>query len=153
MVFFNLWPNWGATLYGEVRGATDFKRNFKGMFYALVATTVLAVVLFLLISKTITWQFYYDANGAFWNNRWGYTEAAPPLPIWPYPALLAVLMTSSRVLQFIVILLMGLWSSAGRAPSSSARPASSSPPPSTACCPKRWPTWSRAPARPSTPCC
>ena len=28
MVFFNLWPNWGATLYGEVRGATDFKRNF-----------------------------------------------------------------------------------------------------------------------------
>ncbi|MFM8320854.1 MAG: hypothetical protein ACKOC5_08065, partial [Chloroflexota bacterium] len=31
IVFFNLWPNWGATLYGEVRGATDFKRNFWGM--------------------------------------------------------------------------------------------------------------------------
>jgi APA family basic amino acid/polyamine antiporter len=28
IVFFNLWPNWGSTLYGEVRGATDFKRNF-----------------------------------------------------------------------------------------------------------------------------
>src|SRR3989304_5755906 len=28
MVFFNLWPNWGSTLYGEVRGASDYKRNF-----------------------------------------------------------------------------------------------------------------------------
>jgi len=109
MVFFNLWPNWGATLYGEVRGATDFKRNFQGMFYALAATTVLGIVLFLLISKTITLPFYYNANGAFWANRWGYAEAAPPIPVWPYPALLAGMLTSSRFLQFIVILLMGLW--------------------------------------------
>lgn len=109
MVFFNLWPNWGATLYGEVRGATDFKRNFQGMFYALVATTVLGVVLFLLIQKTISLEFYYNANGAFWANRWGYAQGAPAIPIWPYPALLASLVTNSRVLQFIVILLMGLW--------------------------------------------
>src|SRR3712207_4812419 len=32
LVFFNLWPNWGSTLYGEVKGASDFTRNFKGMF-------------------------------------------------------------------------------------------------------------------------
>ncbi|GFP28943.1 hypothetical protein, partial [Candidatus Hakubella thermalkaliphila] len=31
VVFFNLWPNWGATLYGEVRGASDYKRNVLGM--------------------------------------------------------------------------------------------------------------------------
>jgi len=109
MVFFNLWPNWGATLYGEVRGATDFKRNFQGMWYALIATTVLGVILFLLISKTITLPFYYNANGAFWAYRWGYSEAAPPLAIWPYPALLASMLTSSRVLQFIIVLLMSLW--------------------------------------------
>ncbi len=109
LVFFNLWPNWGATLYGEVRGATDFKRNFQGMFYALAATTVLGVILFLLISKTITLPFYYNANGAFWANRWGYAEAAPPIPIWPYPALLASMLTSSRVLQLVVVLLMSLW--------------------------------------------
>ena len=30
LVFFNLWPNWGSTLYGEVRGASDYKRNFWG---------------------------------------------------------------------------------------------------------------------------
>jgi len=109
MVFFNLWPNWGATLYGEVRGATDFKRNFSGMAWALLATTLLAIVLFLLIEKTITWKWFMAANGAWWNYRWGYTDVVPPLPIWPYPALLAVFMTPNRIIQFIVILAMSAW--------------------------------------------
>jgi len=109
LVFFNLWPNWGATLYGEVRGATDFKRNFNGMFYALVATTALGIVFFVLINKTITWEFYANANGAFWNYAWGYTDAAPPLPVWPYPALLAAMLVKSRLLQILVILAMSLW--------------------------------------------
>jgi amino acid transporter len=109
IVFFNLWPNWGATLYGEVRGATDFKRNFWGMGWALIITTILAAVFFLLIHKTISWDFYMKANGAWWNYAWGYTEQAPPLPVWPYPALLAVFMTSSRFLQFIIILAMSMW--------------------------------------------
>jgi len=109
IVFFNLWPNWGATLYGEVRGATDFKRNFWGMGWALIATTVLGAVFFLLINKTITWDFYMKANGAWWNYAWGYTEQTPPLPIWPYPALLAVFMTPSRIIQFIVVLAMSAW--------------------------------------------
>jgi amino acid transporter len=109
ITFFNLWPNWGATLYGEVRGATDFKRNFWGMAWALIGTTALAALLFLLIEKTITWKWFMAANGAWWNYRWAYTDVIPPLPIWPYPALLAVFMTSSRVIQFIVILAMSAW--------------------------------------------
>ena len=109
ITFFNLWPNWGATLYGEVRGATDFKRNFGGMAWALIGTTALATLLFLLIEKTITWKWFMAANGAWWNYRWAYTDVIPPLPIWPYPALLAVFMTSSRVIQFIVILAMSAW--------------------------------------------
>jgi amino acid transporter len=109
MVFFNLWPNWGATLYGEVRGATDFKRNFWGMGSALIITTLLAAAFFLLINKTITWDFYMKANASWWNYAWGFTEQTPPLPIWPYPALLAVMMTDSRALQVLVILAMGAW--------------------------------------------
>jgi amino acid transporter len=109
LVFFNLWPNWGATLYGEVRGATDFKRNFSGMAWALGVTTVLAIVFLLAISKTIGWDFYVQANGAFWNNAWGYTTNAPALPFWPYPVLLAVFLTSNRIVQFIVVALMSLW--------------------------------------------
>lgn len=109
IVFFNLWPNWGATLYGEVKGADDFKKNVLGMGAALVITTILAVVFFLLINKTITWDFYTKANGAYWNYVWGYTDQAPPLNFWPYPAMLAMFLTNSRILQLVVILAMSMW--------------------------------------------
>ena len=109
LTFFNLWPNWGSTLYGEVRGASDYKRNFLGMFMAIVVTTVGAVILFLLISKTIGWDFYNNSNGAFWNWGFGYTTTPPPLPIWPYPALFATFMIKSPALMFIIVLLMSLW--------------------------------------------
>jgi amino acid transporter len=109
VVFFNLWPNWGSTLYGEVRGASDFKRNFWGMAAAIIVTAGLALVFFALINKSLGWDFYNRANGAFWNYTWGYTEEAPPLPFWPYPALFAAFMSTSRVVQFVVILLMSLW--------------------------------------------
>ncbi len=109
IVFFNLWPNWGSTLYGEVRGASDYKRNFWDMAAAVVVTAALALILFALISKTIGWNFYNSANGAFWNYTWGYTDQPPPLPIWPYPVLFAAMLTTSPVLQFIVVLLVSLW--------------------------------------------
>lgn len=109
LVFFNLWPNWGATLYGEVRGATDFKRNLSGMAWALGITTALAIIVLLAISKTIGWDFYNQANGAWWNFAWGYTDQAPALPVWPYPAMLATFLTTNRAVQFIVIALMSLW--------------------------------------------
>jgi amino acid transporter len=109
LTFFNLWPNWGSTLYGEVRGASDYKRNFMGMFAAIVVTTVGAVIFFMLIAKTIGWDFYNNANGAFWNSTWGYTDVPPPLPIWPYPALFATFMVKSPALMFIIVLLMSLW--------------------------------------------
>lgn len=109
ITFFNMWPNWGATLYGEVRGATDFKRNFWGMAWALIVTTLLGAVFFLLIEKTMTWKWFMAANGAWWNYAWGYTEVVPPLPVWPYPAMLAGYMVNSRVFQFILVLAMSAW--------------------------------------------
>jgi amino acid transporter len=109
LVFFNLWPNWGATLYGEVRGATDFKRNVSGMGWALGATTVLGIVLLYAIGRTVGWDFYVQAGAAWWNYTWGYTTTAPALPVWPYPALLAAFLTSSRLLQIVVVVLMSLW--------------------------------------------
>ncbi|MHB8778547.1 MAG: amino acid permease [Anaerolineales bacterium] len=109
MVFFNLWPNWGATLYGEVRGATDFKRNVAGMGWALGITTVLGIILLFAIRKTIGWDFYVQAGGAWWNYAWGYTDVAPALPVWPYPALLAAFLTTNKFVQFLVVILMSLW--------------------------------------------
>lgn len=109
LVFFNLWPNWGATLYGEVRGATDYKRNFAGMAWALGAVTVLGIVFFLAVSKTIGWDFYQQANGAWWNYYWGYVSDVPPLPVWPNPAMLATFLTDNRLIQIIVLVLMSFW--------------------------------------------
>ncbi|HNN13790.1 MAG TPA: APC family permease, partial [Anaerolineales bacterium] len=109
LVFFNLWPNWGATLYGEVRGATDYKRNFAGMAWALGAVTVLGIVFFLAVSKTIGWDFYQQANGAWWNYYWGYTTEVPPLPVWPNPAMLAAFLTNNRLVQIVILVLMSFW--------------------------------------------
>ncbi|MBL8078429.1 MAG: APC family permease [Anaerolineales bacterium] len=107
LVFFNLWPNWGATLYGEVRGATDYKRNFSGMAWALGAVTVLGILFFLGVARTIGWDFYMQSNGAWWNSVW--YGAAVPLPVWPYPALLALFLTSNRIIQIVVVVLMSFW--------------------------------------------
>jgi amino acid transporter len=109
IVFFNLWPNWGSTLYGEVRGASDYKKNFWGMASAIIITTVLALVFFALIAKTLGWDFYNNANGAFWNYTWGYTDVPPPIPVWPYPVLFASFISTSPIVWFIVISLMSLW--------------------------------------------
>lgn len=109
IAFFLLYPNWGATLYGEVKGADDFKRNFAGMAAAVGVTVSLLVLLFFAIDHAITWEFYMQANGAYWNSTWGYTDVAPPFPIWPYPALLAAFMSNNIVVQLLVIVAMSMW--------------------------------------------
>jgi amino acid transporter len=107
MVFFNLWPNWGSTLYGEVRGASDYKRNFWGMAWAIIVTALLALIFFALINKTLGWDFYINANGAFWSNVFYGTDV--PIPVWPYPVQFATFLTSSRLLQGVIIFLVGMW--------------------------------------------
>jgi basic amino acid/polyamine antiporter, APA family len=102
MAFFNLWSNWGATLYGEVRGASDFRKNIYAMAGALLATTVAAVVLFLLFSKTFGWDWYNAANNAFWAGT-------APTGAWPYPGLLAASFFGSPVLQFLLVGVLSLW--------------------------------------------
>src|SRR2546426_3641043 len=58
LAFWILWPNWGATLYGEVRGASDFKRVRNGMMSGLWVTAILGIVLVLLMAKTFGWQLF-----------------------------------------------------------------------------------------------
>jgi len=102
MMFFILWPNWGATLYGEIRGASDFRRVFTGMFAGLWITVILTVIFFLLMAKTVGWGFYQDANAAFYN-------AKSVLPIWPYPFLFAGWLVHNAAFQVILILVLSLW--------------------------------------------
>jgi amino acid transporter len=102
MLFYLLWPNWGTTLYGEVRGAGDFRRVFTGMFAGLWITVALSVAFLLLFAKTFGWSFFQDANALSAN-------AKGILPIWPYPVMLAGWLVHNTAFQVILILLMSLW--------------------------------------------
>jgi len=104
IVFFNLWSNWGATLYGEVRGASDFRRNIYAMGGALIVTSIVAVIMLLLFAKTFGWDFYYAANNAYWSGA----ENAP-VSAWPYPGLFAAFFFDNPILQFILVSLLALW--------------------------------------------
>src|SRR5579875_2015154 len=100
LLFFNLWSNWGATLYGEVRGASDFRKNIYAMGGALVFVTALAVIFFLLFAKTFGWHWYQAANFAY---------STGPLGVVPYPGTFGAFILGARIWQFILILLLTLW--------------------------------------------
>jgi amino acid transporter len=108
LAFWILWPNWGATLYGEVRGASDFKRVRNGMMWGLWVTIAFAVILVLLMSKTFGWQFFNAANANYWFPLYGGT-AAPTIPIFPYPPLLASFFIHNAAFQALFVLAFGAW--------------------------------------------
>jgi basic amino acid/polyamine antiporter, APA family len=93
LAFWILYPNWGATLYGEVRGASDFRR--------------VTVVFVLLAAKFFGWQFFNAANLGYWNTVYATGEAA--IPIWPFPPLLASFYFHSPILSTIIVLAFGAW--------------------------------------------
>src|SRR2546430_258954 len=110
LAFYLLWPNWGATLYGEVRGAKDIRKPFWSMFAGLWVTVAMVAIVVLLINKTIGWSFYQSANAAYWNHLSEVHGAvAPPVPIWPYPVMFAGFLVDNHLFQALLIIVMGLW--------------------------------------------
>jgi APA family basic amino acid/polyamine antiporter len=102
MMFFILWPNWGATLYGEIRGASDFRRVFTGMFSGLWITVICTVIFLLLVNKTIGWSFYQNLNTLDYDLK-------PQFGVWPYPFMLAGWLVHNTAFQVILILVLSLW--------------------------------------------
>ena len=102
LMFFLLWPNWGTTLYGEVRGASDFRRVFSGMFIGLWITVICTVIFLLLMAKTVGWGFYQNLNSLDYNGT-------PQFGIWPYPFMFASWLINNSALQVILILVLSLW--------------------------------------------
>ncbi len=102
MMFFILWPNWGATLYGEIRGASDFRRVFTGMFAGLWITVILTVIFLLLMAKTVGWGFYQNLNSLDYN-------LTPQFGIWPYPFMFAGWLVHNTAFQVALILVLSLW--------------------------------------------
>jgi basic amino acid/polyamine antiporter, APA family len=105
ILFWNLWPNWGATLYGEVRGARDFRKSVIAMGGALVGMVLVTLILFVLIAKTMGWDWFNAANNAYLNAG---TKPAP-LAAWPYPIMFASWLVNNGAIQFIIITLVSCW--------------------------------------------
>ncbi len=111
IAFFNLYPVWGATLYGEVRGSGDFKRNLKALTISLVFTTILAVLGFLLFANAFGWNFYNSANYVYWGTIYAYNPTSPalPLPIFPSPGLLAGILTNNLAVELFLLITLSFW--------------------------------------------
>src|SRR6266550_3903673 len=108
LAFYLLWPNWGATLYGEVRGAKDIRKPFWSMFWGLWVTIGLVGLVMILIVKTMGWQFYNSANAAYYNYAF-YGGDATPVTTWPYPVMFAGWLVDNHLFQALLIIVMGLW--------------------------------------------
>jgi amino acid transporter len=102
LAFYLLWPNWGATLYGEVRGAKDFRKPFWSMFWGLWVTIGMVALVLILVVKTMGWQFYNAANAAFYAGT-------APVGTWPYPVMFAGWLVDNHLFQALLIIVMGLW--------------------------------------------
>jgi amino acid transporter len=109
MLFWILYPNWGSTLYGEVRGSGDFRKVLRGMLGGIWITAGLALVFILLAAKTFGWLFFNASNVNFIQNFYGYTPTAPVVPIWSYPPLLASYLIDNTFFQIGMVVLFGVW--------------------------------------------
>ena len=107
LCFWILWPNWGATLYGEVRGASDFRRVMSGMMWGLWVTVAVAVVFLLLATKFFGWQWFNAANLNYWDVVYGLGKS--PIPVWSYPPLLVSFYFHNAIVQAIIVLMFGAW--------------------------------------------
>jgi APA family basic amino acid/polyamine antiporter len=102
IAFYLIYPNWGATLAGEVRGAGDMKKNIRAMGAALTLVTVGSLIFLALFAKTFGWQFYNAANNGYWSGK-------GPLGAYPFPIMLGGWLVASHAFQFILITLFSLW--------------------------------------------
>src|SRR6202165_4208493 len=102
LAFYLLWPNWGPTLYGAVRGAKGFRQAFWSMFCGLWVTVAMVALVLLLVVKTMGWQFYNSANAAWYGGT-------APVGTWPYPVMFAGWLVDNQLFQALLIIVMGLW--------------------------------------------
>jgi APA family basic amino acid/polyamine antiporter len=108
MMFYLLWPNWGSTLYGEIRGASDFRRVFAGMFGGLWITVILSVLFLVLVNKTMGQAFYNNTGALYWEAYYG-GKVPAAIPIWPYPVMFIGWLVHNQIFQVVLLVVMLLW--------------------------------------------
>jgi amino acid transporter len=108
MLFWILYPNWGSTLYGEVRGSGDFRKVLRGMLGGIWVTAGLAILFVLLAAKAFGWEFFNATNANYIGSLYP-PFTAPLIPIWSYPPLLASYLVDSQIFQVGMVVLFGVW--------------------------------------------
>jgi basic amino acid/polyamine antiporter, APA family len=108
MLFWILYPNWGSTLYGEVRGSGDFRKVLRGMLGGIWVTAGLAVLFLLLAAKTFGWQFFNATNLNYYSSLYE-PFPAPLIPIWSYPPLIVSYLVDNSIFQIGLVLLFAVW--------------------------------------------
>jgi APA family basic amino acid/polyamine antiporter len=76
MAFWLLWPVWGATLYGEVRGAKDFRKNIYQMAGGLLAAVAIVIAFLFLVTKTMGWTFFEATANGYMGSLYAYIDPA-----------------------------------------------------------------------------
>ncbi len=97
LLFWMLWPNWGATLVGEVRGAKDYRKNVYVMGGALLLTVGLCCAFFVMVSHTMGYRFYMASGSSYWNGT------SPLHGQLMSPVAMAASIVHNTALQFILI--------------------------------------------------
>jgi APA family basic amino acid/polyamine antiporter len=100
LLFGLLWPNWGATLVGEVRGAHDFLKNMWAMLAALLTTAGFLALFFILIQKTMGYQFYMGTAAA-------YQAGTSPGGDYLSPYAMTAWLIDNPAIQVVLVLLVG----------------------------------------------
>ena len=105
MAFWLLWPNWGATLYGEVRGAKDFRKNIYQMAGGLLAAMVIVVVFLFLVTKTMGWTFFEASANGYMGAIYAYIDPAtlPAGSDYLSPTAMTAWIVNSSIFQVILI--------------------------------------------------
>ncbi len=109
IAFWLIYPNWGATLFGEVRGANEAKKNVFAMMFGLLLSAVIFLVLIGLFAKTFGWNFYNAVNNGYWGDIYGYNTHPAPFGAFPHPVMLASWLVNSALFQFLLITVIGVW--------------------------------------------
>jgi len=93
LLFWVVYPNWGAPLYGEVRGAGSLKTAFASMAWANTYTLVTGLIFIPLALRAFGWEFLYSSSYLYWNGV---------LPIFPWPTFLATVLTNNLALRLFM---------------------------------------------------
>ena len=110
MAFWLLWPVWGATLYGEVRGAKDFRKNIYQMAGGLLAAVAIVIVFLFLVTKTMGWDFFEASANGYMGVLYAYLDPGtiPAGADYLSPTAMTAWIVNNSAFQVILIAVISL---------------------------------------------